>query len=307
MDEKSIKGLKFAFAESAPSWEEMFDMTGKVAIITGGTSGLGFALANRMAQAGASVVITGRNDEKGAECEAYFRGKGWEVSYFKADVSKVADCHAVAAFAVEKYGRLDILVPVAAVWDFGAIVDISEDTYDRIVDTNTKGQYFMIQAAARQMIKCGNGGVITMCSSITRTGMGDSFFVNLDSAYCTSKSALLGLCVSLARELKVHGIRVNMVTPGAQITEGLMSNGHAAMAKYGAKYVEVSGQSQQWCPVPVSKTPDEVARVIFAMCTDFSAFMYGVNVDVDGGSLFCFTREPFSYTLEGCVPGPQID
>ena len=102
MDEKSIKGLKFAFAESAPSWEEMFDMTGKVAIITGGTSGLGFALANRMAQAGASVVITGRNDEKGAECEAYFRGKGWEVSYFKADVSKVADCHAVAAFAVEK-------------------------------------------------------------------------------------------------------------------------------------------------------------------------------------------------------------
>lgn len=303
MDEKMINGLAFQMDMAAVPMKDILDLTGKVAIVTGGCTGLGFAVANRLGEAGAKVVISSRNAERGAAAQEYLRGKGYDVSYFQADVREVEQCYGIVDYTEKTYGPVDILVPAAATWDFYTSVDTPAEVFDNIQATNVRGQYYCIQAAARSMIKANKGGRICMVSSIMRTGVGDPPHMNFDSAYVTSKSALTGMCVSLARELKQYGIIVNCVAPGAMITAGCLTNGGAAHVLYGSEYtadVKASGQA-----VPMSKTPDDVARVILCMCTPVSNFMYGVTIDVDGGATMTFHEKKWSYTLEGCVPGPK--
>ena len=304
MDELNLNEFAVALSQGLPSLQQLFDLTGKVALVTGGATGLGFAVANRLSEAGAKVVIASRNEEHGGIAENYFRSLGRDVKFFQADVRNVSDCYGMVDFTVKTYGSVDILVPCAARWTFFSAVDTPEEVYNNILDTNLKGQYYTIQAAARAMIKAGKGGRICMCSSIMRTGNGDVPGMNLDSAYVASKRGLTGLCVSLARELKQYGIIVNSVAPGAMISYGMMTNGRVDTATcYGEEYTEDS--QTLGLKVPVSKTPDDVARVIFCMCTPVSDFMYGITVDVDGGATTTFMEKPWSFNLEGCIPGPK--
>lgn len=311
MDEKKVdmeaiaNGLAFQMDMAVTPLKDMFDLTGQVAIVTGGCTGLGFAVARRLAEAGAKVVISSRKAERGAAAQEYLRGKGYDVTYFQADVRDVAQCYGIVDFTEKTYGQVDILVPAAAVWDFYSAVDTPAEVFDDIQATNVRGQYYCIQAAARSMIKRGKGGRICMISSIMYTGVGDTPHLNLDSAYVTSKSALTGMCVSLAREFKQYGIVINNVAPGAMVTAGCVSNGGAAQVLYGPEYMEAR---QKWgSEVPISQTPDDMARVVFCMCTPMSNFMYGVTVDVDGGATLTFQDTKWSFNLEGCVPGPKAE
>lgn len=304
MDDKMRENLELSYefdAKKVPM-KDVFDLSGKVAIVTGGCTGLGFAVTSRLVEAGAKVVIASRSAERGAKAEAYFRDKGYDVTYCQVDVRDVDQCYAMVEFTEKTYQQVDILVPCAAYWDMYAFVDTQEQVYKDIMDTNVKGQYYCIQAAARSMIKRGKGGKICMISSIMRTGVGDTPHMNLDSVYITSKSALTGMCVALARELRVHGISVNCVAPGAMTTWGMRVNGKAAYGLYGDEYMP---DVMKYGPeVPRSETPDDVARMVLCMCTSVSDFMRGVTVDVDGGATMTFTEKPWSITLEGCVPGP---
>lgn len=304
MDEqtKALIEMPYEFDAAKVPMKDVFDLTGKVAIVTGGCTGLGFAVTSRLAEAGAKVVISSRSAERGVRAEAYFRGKGYDVTYFQADVRDVEQCYAIVDFTEKTYQQVDILVPCAAYWDMYAFVDTQEQVYKDIMDTNVKGQYYCIQAAVRSMIKRGKGGKICMISSIMRTGAGDTPHMNFDSVYITSKSALTGMCVALARELKVHNISINCVAPGAMMTWGCRTNGKAAYMLYGPEYMQdVMANGPK---VPMSKTPDEMARMIFCMCTSVSDFMCGVTVDVDGGATMNFMEKPWSFTMDGCVPGP---
>lgn len=303
MDEKTLNEFAITMSQGLPTLQQMFDLTGKVALVTGGATGLGFAVANRLAEAGAKVMIASRSVERGKIAETHFRSLGYDVTFCQADVRNVDECYKMVDSTVKTYGGIDILVPCAATWTFFSAVDTPEKVYDNILDTNLKGQYYTIQAAARAMIRAGKGGRICMCSSIMHTGNGDMPHMNLDSAYVASKSGLTGLCVSLARELKQYGIIVNCVAPGAMISHGMMTNGADATQYYGEAYGQDSMTLGQ--QVPVSKTPDDVARVIFCMCTPVSDFMYGITVDVDGGATTTFMEKPWSYNLEGCIPGPK--
>lgn len=295
MDEKMINGLAYQMDMAVQPLKDVFDLTGKVAIVTGGCTGLGFAVARRLGEAGAKVVIASRNAERGAEVQAYFRGKGYDISYFQADVRDTDQCYAIVDFAEKTYGQVDILVPCAAVWDFYTAMDTPAQVFDDIQATNVRGQYYCIQAAAKSMIRRGKGGRICMISSIMYTGVGDTPHMNFDSAYVTSKSALTGLCVSLARELKQYGIVVNCVAPGAMTTSGCLTNGSGAYVRYGKEYMEeVMKLGPQ---VPMSKTPDDMARMIFCMCTPVSDFMYGVTVDVDGGAKLTFMDKSWSTSI----------
>ena len=305
MDEKTINSLGFLMDRAVPPMKDILDLSDKVAIVTGGCTGLGFAVANRLGEAGAKVVICSRKEERGAAAQEYLRGKGYDVSYFKADVRNVSECYAIVDFAEKTYGKVDILVPAAAVWDFYTAVDTPPEVFDDIQATNVRGQYYCIQAAARSMIKRGQGGRICMISSIMRTGVGDPPHMNFDSAYVTSKSALTGLCVSLARELSPYGIVINCVAPGAMKTTGCLTNGRAAHALYGKEYTEAV--MANGVAVPMSKSPDDVARVVLCMCTPVSDFMCGVTVDVDGGATMSFHDKRWSYVLPNCVPGPKSE
>jgi NAD(P)-dependent dehydrogenase (short-subunit alcohol dehydrogenase family) len=274
---------------------KVFDLSGKVAVVTG-TVGLALSIINRLAECGARVVFGSRTEEWGKMAEETLRDKGCDVRYFKTDVRKMEDCYALTEFAEKTYGTVDIVVPAAAVWGARAFVDMKEEEWDDVVDTDLKGQYFTVQAAARSMIRGGKGGKVVTIASVAYRG-DDMTKIAMMTNYNAAKAGVVGATKGMAKELKQYGINVNCVAPGGMLTPGAMMNNLKSSALYGAEWdedVKTYGIS-----TPISSTPDEVALTIVAMCTDISNFMYGQVIEVDGGSQFSFQEKPWSYTLEG--------
>ncbi|MDO5424174.1 MAG: SDR family oxidoreductase [Eubacteriales bacterium] len=291
-------------AEHAPSLAELFCrcLEGKVALVTGGASGLGYAVVNRLCEAGAKVVIASRGEERGKKAVADFREKGYEVSWVKTDVSVVADCYRAVDFAVSTYGKVDILVSNAAGWSSCSYLDVSEELYDRILDVDLKGSYFMGQAAARHMVANKIKGKIVFISSAAHLGEGQSNLV-MNTYYQAAKAGVTGLTRGAAEELKQYGISVNCVAPGGMLSAGVFTQGTEYPAKYGEAYQEARKKPAP--ETPLAMNPDEVGRVVFALCTPMADFMCGEVVNVNGGAMLKFQTMPLSYTVEGCIPGPQ--
>lgn len=290
-----------AFYMSADALEDVkpigdvFDLTGKVAVVTG-TTGLALFVINRLAECGAKVVFGGRGEDWGQMAEETLREKGYDVTFKKTDVSKLEDCYALTACAEEVYGTVDIVVPVAAMWQARAFVDVKENEWDKILDVNLKGQYFTIQAAARSMIRGKKGGKVVTISSVAHRG-DDVHKIAMMTPYNAAKAGVVGMTYGIAKELKQYGINVNCVCPGGMISPGAIENNVSTSKLYGpewdadvAKYGSTS---------PCTPNPDEVALMILAMCTDVSNYMYGQVIEVDGGSQFSFQEKPWSYTMEG--------
>ena len=147
-------------------------MKGKVALVSGGASGLGYMVVSRLCEAGARVVIASRGEERAQRALADFKEKGYEVSWVRTDVSKVSDCYAAVDYATKTYGSLDVLVTSAAGWSSYSYLDIPESVYDRVMDTDLKGSYFMGQAAARYMVANKIKGKIVFISSAAHLGEG---------------------------------------------------------------------------------------------------------------------------------------
>lgn len=290
--------------ESAESLAAMFCscLKGKTAIVTGGASGLGYTVVNRLCEAGAKVVIASRGEERGRRAEADFRAKGYEVSWVRTDVSVVADCYHAVDFAVSVYGRLDILVSNAAGWSSCSYLDVPEELYDQIMDVDLKGSYFMGQAAARHMVANKIKGKIVFISSAAHLGEGPSNLV-MNTYYQAAKAGVTGLTRGVAEELKQYGISVNCVAPGGMLSAGVFTQGSEYAKKYGEAYQEARKNPAP--PTPMAMNPDEIGRVVFALCTPMSDFMCGEVVNVNGGAMLKFQTAPLSYTVEGCVPGPE--
>lgn len=273
----------------------VFDLSGKVAVVTGAV-GLALFVINRLAECGAKVVFGSRTEEWGRLAEQTMKDKGYDVCYFKTDVRKVADCYALTEFAEQTYGTVDIVVPAAATWGARAFVDMQEAEWDDVIDTDLKGQYFTVQAAVRSMIRGGKGGKVVTIASVAHRG-DDMIKVAMMTNYNAAKAGVLGMTKGMAKELKQYGINVNCVAPGGMITPGAIMNNLKSSALYGAEWdhdVHTYGAS-----TPIATTPDEVALMIVALCTDISNFMYGQLIEVDGGSQFSFQAQPWSYTLAG--------
>lgn len=288
----------------APLSSIFCDLSGKVAIVTGGATGLGYNVVNRLAEAGAKVVIASRNEERGNAAVADFAERGYETAFVACDVTKVEDCYAAVDFAVKRFGNVDILVTSAATWDELAYLDVSEEVYDRVVDTDLKGSYFMGQAVARNMVANKTRGKIVFISSAARHGEGPRG-VGMNTYYQVAKAGVAALTTGAAAELKQYGISVNCVAPGGMLSHGVFFNGHANGARYGAEYAEFKKSMQPISPVPLAMNPDQVALMVFALCTQASDFMSGATVNVDGGALLNAQRKPFSFSVEGCIPGPS--
>jgi NAD(P)-dependent dehydrogenase (short-subunit alcohol dehydrogenase family) len=248
------------------------ELHGKVAIVTGGTSGIGRDAAVLFAKAGAKVVVAGRREVEGNETVDLVRAAGGEGLFVKTDVAKAAEVAALVQKTVEKFGRLDVAFNNAGIE--GAwipIVEQSEEDWDRTIDINLKGVWLCLKHEIRQMLRQGGGGAIVNMASVA------GWIGSAGAAtYCASKHGVMGLTRSAALETARSGIRINVVCPA--VIETPMGE-----RIFGAP--EVKKYALGLHPIGRFGTPTEVAEAVLWMCSDRASFMTGQSVVLDGGFL----------------------
>ena len=280
MDEEMMFEMSAGSLEGLPSVGEMFDLTGKVAVVSG-TIGLALSVIYRLASCGAKVVFGARREVIGQMAEERLREMGLDVRFHKLDVSSVESCREIVAFAEQTYGTVDIVVPVAAAFFARAFVDIKESEYDRIVDVDQKGQYFLVQAAARSMIRGKKGGKVVTVASVAYRGE-DMPKLAMMTAYNTAKAGVVGMTRGIAKELKQYGINVNAIAPGYMDTEMNVALTDPKNPKFTQqRYDELT----QRIPAHRWGTPDDMKGCCIFLASHASDYLGGAIIPVDGGYL----------------------
>ena len=246
----------------------------KVAIVTGGTQGLGAAIARRFAASGASGIVTcGRTSAKGeAVASEIAQVTGVPVQFVRADLGVVDDCREVVAAAERRFGRVDILVNAGAITDRGNILDTSPELFDAMMDVNVRGPYFLMQDAARMMIRDGIEGAMVNIGSMSAL-TGQPFI----SAYCVSKGALATLTRNTAFSLMRNRIRVNQLNIGWMASDGedrIQREYHGATDDW----LEKAAAEQ---PFGRLLDPAEVARAVTFLASADAGMMTGAVVNFD--------------------------
>ncbi len=241
----------------------------KVALVTGGTSGIGKATAIAFAEAGAKVVLTGRREKEGNEIVAEIKKRGGTASFFKADVTKDADVQAAVNFTVNTYGRLDVAFNNAGVEMLGPLSDVTEEKYKSVFDINVWGVLNSMKYEIPVMLKNGGGAIVNTSSVFGHVGGAQI------SVYVGSKYAVEGITKSVALEFAKQNIRVNTVAPGGIATD--MVDRFAG--KEGAKRDGLVAAH----PIGRLGTSEEIAAAVLYLCSDAAKFTTGSSLTVDGG------------------------
>jgi NAD(P)-dependent dehydrogenase (short-subunit alcohol dehydrogenase family) len=246
-------------------------LEGKVALVTGGTSGIGRETAVLFAKAGVKVVIAGRREAQGEETVNLIRAANGDGLFVRTDVSKASEIETLIRNAVEKFGRLDIAFNIAGiegVWT--PIVRQSEEDWDRTIQINLKGVWLCLKYEIKQMLKQGGGAIVNMASTMGLIGAAGA------AAYSASKHGVIGLTKAAALETAKSGVRINVVCPAA--IETSMSE-----RLFGAPNVHKYVLSCH--PIGRFGKPAEVAEAVVWMCSDQASFMTGQSLVLDGGFL----------------------
>jgi NAD(P)-dependent dehydrogenase (short-subunit alcohol dehydrogenase family) len=248
------------------------DLLGKVALITGGTTGIGRETAILFARHGAKVVFSGRRETEGRETMNLVGAAGGEGLFVKSDASRAGDVQSLVEAAVGKFGRLDVAFNNAGIeGNWVPLVDQTEEDFDRVIAINLKGVWLCLKYEIRQMLKQGGGGAIVNMSSVAGL-MGSAGA----GTYIASKHGVLGLTKTAALEYAKAGIRVNAVCPAVIET---------AMAERAFADPQVSQRILALHPLGRFGKPMEIAEAVLWMSSSKSSFMTGHEIVLDGGLL----------------------
>ncbi len=249
-------------------------LSGKIAIVTGSSSGIGRGIAMKLALEGAKVVINYSSSADKAEAVVNeIKQHNGEATAIKADMGLVAEIEQLIASSVEKYGQLDIFVSNAGIEHFAPFEEVTEQDFDQTFAVNTRGQFFAMQKAVKQMK---NGGRVICTSSISAS----KGFVN-HSVYGGSKGAIEAFARNLAVDLGPRGITVNVIAPGATKTE--MYEKYADLYRDPDSKLSVDEQMKKFSPLGRVGTPLDIANVVAFLASDESEWITGQVIHVTGG------------------------
>lgn len=254
---------------------DVLSLAGKVAVVTGGASGIGYATAERLAEFGATVVVVDVNENLGQEAAAKVVQAGNKADYFKCNVVSAQDCQALAEQVKAKYGRIDILFNNAGVIRRKNVVELAETDWDLVVDVSLKGTYQMSKYIIPIMAAGGGGSIINTGSGWGMKGGDDA------AAYCAAKGGLVNLTRAMAIDHGKHNIRVNSVCPGDTDTPLLRDEGK----QLGLTEEEFLKQAAIGRPLARIGTPQDIANAVLFFASDLSAWVTGAVLVVDGGGL----------------------
>jgi len=246
-------------------------LTGKVALVTGGTSGIGKTTAIEFARAGASVVLTGRREKEGAQVVDEIKKFGGDAAFVRADAAKDADVKAMVDFTVGKYGRLDVAFNNAGVEWTGPLDQATEAEYRRVFDIKVWGVLNSMRHEIPVMLKNGGGAIVNNSSVAGHVGLGRV------SVYIASKHAVEGLTKSVALEFAKQNIRINAVAPGVIATDML--------DRFAGKEGEMRDSLASITPVGRIGAVEQIAAAVLYLCSDDARFTTGTSLVVDGGYL----------------------
>ncbi len=248
-------------------------LANKVALITGGTRGIGQAIVERFVAEGAVVTFTGRDASRGIEVVERLAAAGGRADYVELDVLNLSQFERVIADMAERYGRLDVMVNNAGSALPRTILDTTEEEFEQLFDTNVRSVFFGTKWAAQIMCQQGSGSIVNTASTAGVRGLRQR------AAYCGSKGAVIQLSKAAALDLASFNVRVNCVSPGAIDTELLRRARFGGQPQQDALVTEVG----RGLPMGRIGQPNDIASAAIYLASDESGWVTGSNIIVDGG------------------------
>ncbi|PKL37106.1 SDR family oxidoreductase [Candidatus Peregrinibacteria bacterium HGW-Peregrinibacteria-1] len=259
---------------------KLLDLSGKTALITGGSRGIGLGIAYRLAEAGANIVIASQSQEDLDNAVKELSQKNFQVKSIKADVSSENEVKNMIDFTVKSFGSLDILVNNAGIFPSNLVMDMTEAQFEKVIDVNLKGVFLCSKYSAQAMIKQGNGGKIINITSVDALHPSSVGLAHYDA----SKHGVWGFTKNLALELAPHKIWVNAIAPGAINTPGVQE----MQQQTTNKAVDMKKTLEAFMnKVPMRRMgePDDIGKATLFLASDLASYITGEQIVVDGGML----------------------
>ena len=264
---------------TTPSIAELFDLSGKGAIVTGGGMGIGQAICYRLSEAGAAVMVADLNMDAANQTVDEIKNRGGKAQAIEANAASAADAKKVVAATNEAFGSIDILVNNAGIYPLLPVMRVEEALFDKVISVNLKGSFLFAQTTAEAMINAGKGGKIINLASV------DGLHPNGNATpYNASKGGVIMLTKALALELAPHKILVNAVAPGSIMTPGT-KNVAASALEAGLTIEQLSKSFTGRIPLERAGQPDDIARAVLFLASAAADYTTGDILLVDGGYL----------------------
>ena len=259
---------------------QLFDLSGKGAVVTGGAMGIGQGIVFRLAEAGAGVMVADINLKAATQTVEEVRARGGKAQAIRAEVRSAAEAEQVVRATQQAFGSLDILINNAGIYPSCGFLNTSEELWNKVLDTNLKGTFLYSQAAARAMIKAGRGGrIISIASMEALKPMG------MLAPYGASKSGVVALTKSMALELAASKILVNAVAPGGIETPGAGVARSTISQALGITGEQLMQGFLQRVPLGRMGEPDDIAKVVLFLASEAADFITGEVIAITGGHL----------------------